>query len=113
MIRRPPRSTLFPYTTLFRSGIRFTDDAAGGRAAYVNLDDAPDRFRHAVLRAPRPRRRRLARPGRAVDGVVAAPYGPGARARRLRHARRHFLTPRSSPCGMPLARIAATSSSTS
>src|SRR5260370_29214571 len=23
MIRRPPRSTLFPYTTLFRSGIRF------------------------------------------------------------------------------------------
>src|SRR5258706_14263962 len=23
MIRRPPRSTLFPYTTLFRSGVRF------------------------------------------------------------------------------------------
>src|SRR2546423_7768436 len=23
MIRRPPRSTLFPYTTLFRSGIAF------------------------------------------------------------------------------------------
>src|SRR3712207_8294028 len=23
MIRRPPRSTLFPYTTLFRSGFRF------------------------------------------------------------------------------------------
>src|SRR3712207_7875400 len=23
MIRRPPRSTLFPYTTLFRSGIEF------------------------------------------------------------------------------------------
>src|SRR2546429_5714572 len=23
MIRRPPRSTLFPYTTLFRSAIRF------------------------------------------------------------------------------------------
>ena len=22
MIRRPPRSTLFPYTTLFRSGLR-------------------------------------------------------------------------------------------
>src|SRR5687767_15481504 len=27
MIRRPPRSTLFPYTTLFRSGLRL----AGGR----------------------------------------------------------------------------------
>src|SRR3712207_7557670 len=24
MIRRPPRSTLFPYTTLFRSGLRST-----------------------------------------------------------------------------------------
>src|SRR5256885_4157529 len=24
MIRRPPRSTLFPYTTLFRSGLRGT-----------------------------------------------------------------------------------------
>src|SRR3989442_2830126 len=24
MIRRPPRSTLFPYTTLFRSGLRIT-----------------------------------------------------------------------------------------
>src|SRR2546430_12139219 len=26
MIRRPPRSTLFPYTTLFRSGVVVTDD---------------------------------------------------------------------------------------
>src|SRR2546430_13976699 len=25
MIRRPPRSTLFPYTTLFRSQIQFSD----------------------------------------------------------------------------------------
>src|SRR3712207_8239217 len=25
MIRRPPRSTLFPYTTLFRSGIQVED----------------------------------------------------------------------------------------
>src|SRR3712207_9193581 len=25
MIRRPPRSTLFPYTTLFRSGLRGSD----------------------------------------------------------------------------------------
>src|SRR3712207_7398029 len=30
MIRRPPRSTLFPYTTLFRSG---ADDAGDGGAA--------------------------------------------------------------------------------
>src|SRR5262245_65021392 len=26
MIRRPPRSTLFPYTTLFRSGVRSARD---------------------------------------------------------------------------------------
>src|SRR3712207_7390671 len=29
MIRRPPRSTLFPYTTLFRSGERDGRDLAG------------------------------------------------------------------------------------
>src|SRR2546421_1494457 len=29
MIRRPPRSTLFPYTTLFRSLIRFEHQAIG------------------------------------------------------------------------------------
>src|SRR2546422_6430363 len=30
MIRRPPRSTLFPYTTLFRSPIKITSVAAPG-----------------------------------------------------------------------------------
>src|SRR2546422_10314084 len=34
MIRRPPRSTLFPYTTLFRSLKRFTA-AAMGRATPI------------------------------------------------------------------------------
>src|SRR3712207_7263066 len=29
MIRRPPRSTLFPYTTLFRSGRRRLEEGAG------------------------------------------------------------------------------------
>src|SRR5437660_5505624 len=27
MLRRPPRSTLFPYTTLFRSGVAQVDEA--------------------------------------------------------------------------------------
>src|SRR3712207_7257837 len=31
MIRRPPRSTLFPYTTLFRSARRSAADAPPGR----------------------------------------------------------------------------------
>src|SRR5260370_41141095 len=30
MIRRPPRSTLFPYTTLFRSGSNYFMEAVGG-----------------------------------------------------------------------------------
>src|SRR5260221_6705648 len=37
MIRRPPRSTLFPYTTLFRSGSATADPhtpAAGGRRGW-------------------------------------------------------------------------------
>src|SRR2546430_4088006 len=33
MIRRPPRSTLFPYTTLFRSGLERRDECSGGRGA--------------------------------------------------------------------------------
>src|SRR3712207_7234390 len=32
MIRRPPRSTLFPYTTLFRSGAVGRDGGRRGRA---------------------------------------------------------------------------------
>src|SRR3989449_7232834 len=35
MIRRPPRSTLFPYTTLFRSSI---ERRAGGRAPFAGGD---------------------------------------------------------------------------
>src|SRR2546430_8911446 len=38
MIRRPPRSTLFPYTTLFRS-IDFFDDLARARGDFLVHDD--------------------------------------------------------------------------
>src|SRR2546430_9246276 len=34
MIRRPPRSTLFPYTTLFRSGLRRQLEALFGERRY-------------------------------------------------------------------------------
>src|SRR5436189_847128 len=40
MIRRPPRSTLFPYTTLFRSKIRPT--FAGRVARYFDYKVMPD-----------------------------------------------------------------------
>src|SRR5438034_7286542 len=35
MIRPPPRSTLFPYTTLFRSAALDGNEAAGARAAEI------------------------------------------------------------------------------
>src|SRR3712207_8736294 len=37
MIRRPPRSTLFPYTTLFRSVLIADDPAHGKRRDHVLL----------------------------------------------------------------------------
>src|SRR2546430_13276896 len=39
MIRRPPRSTLFPYTTLFRSHFRNTKRKEKARAADLPLDE--------------------------------------------------------------------------
>src|SRR2546422_8413699 len=41
MIRRPPRSTLFPYTTLFRSGLV---GASLALARVANLAEAPRTF---------------------------------------------------------------------
>src|ERR1035438_4461841 len=38
MIRRPPRSTLFPYTTLFRSGLLDNDRAAHRQRHLLLLD---------------------------------------------------------------------------
>src|SRR3712207_7977997 len=46
MIRRPPRSTLFPYTTLFRSVVRALADAGG----LDGVGDALDRREHGIDR---------------------------------------------------------------
>src|SRR3712207_7262841 len=43
MIRRPPRSTLFPYTTLFRSDHALDARARGRR--HPNLEQSPDDVR--------------------------------------------------------------------
>src|SRR3989442_14905769 len=37
MIRRPPRSTLFPYTTLFRSGAQLTQQLAATFTAHAQI----------------------------------------------------------------------------
>src|SRR3712207_9273470 len=42
MIRRPPRSTLFPYTTLFRSPENITDYAVEAEIQFVRLGNNAD-----------------------------------------------------------------------
>src|SRR3712207_7247498 len=50
MIRRPPRSTLFPYTTLFRSPDRTAIRFMGRAMSYRELDRAATRFANALVR---------------------------------------------------------------
>src|SRR3712207_9293227 len=67
MIRRPPRSTLFPYTTLFRSDRR---DVVGGGAAAA-ADDPHSVALHELLEGVRERLGLLGEDGlavRALDG---------------------------------------------
>src|SRR2546430_14385738 len=52
MIRRPPRSTLFPYTTLFRSGFGLTEPGAGSDAGGTKTT-AVARGDHYVLNGPK------------------------------------------------------------
>src|SRR3712207_7703879 len=52
MIRRPPRSTLFPYTTLFRSDVLLAAEYAAAMALMVLiLERGPTRSRILVLAA--------------------------------------------------------------
>src|SRR5256885_16693800 len=70
MIRRPPRSTLFPYTTLFRSGGELWDPGElvwrrGDRRAAQALDPALDIDVGAVtLEVARPRQDEIGPAGR-------------------------------------------------
>src|SRR5260221_3377674 len=72
MIRRPPRSTLFPYTTLFRSiGRRREAAAARGPALHLELDELLDR---SVVEPVHDRARldgaRFLVPGQHLDGAL-------------------------------------------
>src|SRR3712207_7446756 len=56
MIRRPPRSTLFPYTTLFRSDLLHDEQRAGpGHLRHVEAGEAA--AAEQALRAARGRER--------------------------------------------------------
>src|SRR2546427_7554262 len=55
MIRRPPRSTLFPYTTLFRSLLRHGDHVGGIRSVVrLREPEAADHLARRHLREPAP-----------------------------------------------------------
>src|SRR2546430_15463897 len=77
MIRRPPRSTLFPYTTLFRSG--------GG--------EGPEQAWRDVRRDPSPivpdRHRHLSVPDPGVDAQVAGGGHAAGRGDRVRQPGGH------------------------
>src|SRR5262245_65051518 len=53
MIRRPPRSTLFPYTTLFRSTLVDAGVSAGVGMAPIlpGISDRPEQLREVVRAA--------------------------------------------------------------
>src|SRR2546426_5075532 len=52
MIRRPPRSTLFPYTTLFRS-VAEVVDVVGVAAPFPQLDQVADDRDEVLIREDR------------------------------------------------------------
>src|SRR5256885_7651172 len=65
MIRRPPRSTLFPYTTLFRSTIApFTDDVEVQRRTFRGLRALRDGLQEEGLWLP------------TLSMGMSADYGP-------------------------------------
>src|SRR3712207_9433004 len=77
MIRRPPRSTLFPYTTLFRSA-QLRGDA---RRVAVRGEGLRPLHREAGLPQPaRAAARGAAEEGRRVAGRAAPAAAPGAAA---------------------------------
>src|SRR2546430_17010425 len=85
MIRRPPRSTLFPYTTLFRSLLAF----AQGRFHAFAVADVPERrdrgddFARAIADRRRADRQRTSRAVRTqkIEFLVADRRARGERAR--------------------------------
>src|SRR3989441_10258978 len=73
MIRRPPRSTLFPYTTLFRSDIRFAQrDPRSGAVAPLESFDR--------LAAALPAARRLGSFTAYADASIDQVVGPALKS---------------------------------
>src|SRR6516165_6511196 len=100
MIRRPPRSTLFPYTTLFRSRRRAALSDGIGRAALAALRPDVDRGSRAPARTarPLPGSRSAARAHRSASAAGALAFAAHAGLRRtLRRLGAARLAHRPSP----------------
>src|SRR2546429_9992640 len=85
MIRRPPRSTLFPYTTLFRSHLERTPRARARDAHdFALTDEARGKLRRAPMLAPRAAQNE--RVAAVLDNGLrlAAPIGRGHLRNRLK-----------------------------
>src|SRR3989442_15947292 len=84
MIRRPPRSTLFPYTTLFRSLARKIGRSTGRRETVIGCDHvAPHRTLGGIARCPE----NVPVDARLTDQVLpleVVPYRERRRQRELR-----------------------------
>src|SRR2546422_6280222 len=97
MIRRPPRSTLFPYTTLFRSRPGRERDRRGPRPTHSrpDLSSPPDplslRERGKSRRPPSPERRggQGVRKEAADGGQLGSPEAPSRSPERSRSLPRH------------------------
>src|SRR2546426_3526965 len=72
MIRRPPRSTLFPYTTLFRSGSALSRPNRAGRLARAALQRGLAGSGYSAVAS-------------RVPDAVKAPFRTSARARSEEH----------------------------
>src|SRR5256885_12094571 len=68
MIRRPPRSTLFPYTTLFRSGPA-PGDRVAGRGDVLGCDGEGERDQLPGPDAPLPEEQQGDAPAGRAAGV--------------------------------------------
>src|SRR5256885_12190625 len=90
MIRRPPRSTLFPYTTLFRS-----------QRIYAN------EVHYATTRASHPSSKKAPKAAHRPNSKVAAPHRPSDPAaeqqdpfRSLRERSEEHTSELQSPCNL-------------
>src|SRR2546426_10592618 len=80
MIRRPPRSTLFPYTTLFRSRSGSGEGPEELSQWWENFQHAGEAERQAMLMAPQPGERRRRRRRRRSKSALPPPEPAQARS---------------------------------